>query len=117
MITDFLPAAALIFVTVLIVPSVVAVITMLKDVGLPPRLSPLVAIVLGIALMIAYAVWGEHRIFVYGLIGLLIGLGACGFYDLRKMGLPAQPDARRAADDEYFAREQAQRELGEGGEG
>lgn len=36
---------------------------------------------------------------------------------LAGVNVPAASDARRAADDDYFAREQAQRELGEGGEG
>ena len=36
---------------------------------------------------------------------------------LAGVNVPAASDARRAAPDDYFAREQAQRELGEGGEG
>jgi ABC-type uncharacterized transport system permease subunit len=124
MITDLFPLAVLVVVSVLISPALVGLIGVLKDAGLPPRWSPLIAVILGIALMLAYATWGDNRHFLFGLLGVLIGLAACGRYDLSKLTSPPpatitvddswlvdvdDPDA--TGDDPYFASEATLREI------
>ena len=100
MITDLLSAATLAVVLILIVPAVIGLVNMLKRAGLPTALAGPVAVALGLAFTIGYGIWGEHQLFVLSMLGILIGLGATGFYDLRKLGAsdtlivpPATPDA------------------------
>ena len=86
MITDLLSAATLAVVLILIVPAVIGLVNMLKRAGLPTALAGPVAVVLGLVFTISYGIWGEHQLFVLSMLGILIGLGATGFYDLRKLG-------------------------------
>ena len=86
MITDLLSAATLAVVLILIVPAVIGLVNMLKRAGLPTSLAGPVAVALGLAFTISYGIWGEHQLFVLSMLGILIGLGATGFYDLRKLG-------------------------------
>ena len=72
-------------VLILVIPAVIALVTMMKDIGLPGRLAGPVAVALGLAAMAAYTLWGDLPIFVNLMIGVLIGLGASGFYDLAKL--------------------------------
>ena len=92
MITDLITPAALAVIALLVIPAVVGLINMLKSVGLATRWAGPVAVVIGLAVMLAYGIWGEHPLFVYALLGILIGLGAAGFYDLAKL-LGQSPDA------------------------
>ena len=86
MITDLLSAATLAVVLILIVPAVIGLVNMLKRAGLPTGLAGPVAVALGLVFTISYGIWGEHQLFVLSMLGILIGLGATGFYDLRKLG-------------------------------
>lgn len=106
MITDLLTAATLAVLLILIVPAVIGLVNMLKRAGLPTALAGPVAVVLGLAFTISYGIWGEHQLFVLSMLGILIGLGATGFYDLRKLGAsdtlivtPAAPDDPLVIDD------------------
>lgn len=91
MITDLLSAATLAVVLILIVPAVIGLVNMLKRAGLPTSLAGPVAVALGLVFTISYGLWGEHRLFVLSMLGILIGLGATGFYDLRKLGASDTP--------------------------
>ena len=86
MITDLLTAATLAVVLILIVPAVIGLVNMFKRAGLPTAFAGPVAVALGLAFTISYGIWGEHQLFVLSMLGILIGLGATGFYDLRKLG-------------------------------
>ena len=86
MITDLISAATLAVVLILIVPAVIGLVNMLKRAGLPVTLAGPVAVALGLVFTISYGLWGEHQLFVLSMLGILIGLGATGFYDLRKLG-------------------------------
>ena len=85
MITDLITPAALAVIALLVIPAVVGLVNMLKSVGLATRWAGPVAVVIGLAVMLAYGIWGEHRLFVYALLGILIGLGSVGLYDLTKL--------------------------------
>lgn len=72
------------------VPAVIALVTIAKDSGLPPRLSPVLALALGVVLTLLHTLsMGEsittHTI--WGLItsGLILGLSASGVYDGAKL--------------------------------
>lgn len=91
MITDLITPAALAVIALLVIPAVVGLINMLKAVGLAVRWAGPVAVGIGLVVMLAYGIWGEHQLFMYALLGILIGLGAAGFYDLAKL-LGKTPD-------------------------
>ncbi|QBZ73216.1 holin [Microbacterium phage Theresita] len=69
--------------TLATVPAVIALVTLLKDLGLPSKLSPLAAVVLGVGLSILAALslgtvtnWYETVS-----LGVILGLSAAGLYD------------------------------------
>lgn len=88
MITDLISPAALAVIALLIIPAVVGLINMLRAVGLPTRWAGPVAVAIGLTVMLAYGLWGDQPLFVYALLGILVGLGAAGFYDLAKLMAP-----------------------------
>lgn len=102
MLTDLFPVAVLVVVAVLIAPALVGLIGVLRDVGLPARFAPLVAVALGVTLMLAYALWGDSRLFLFSLLGVLIGLAACGRYDLSKLAGATVPPAQITVDDTWY---------------
>lgn len=102
MFTDLFSTAVLVVVTILILPAITGLITILKDVGMPARLAPLVAVILGVTLMIAYAQWGDNRYFLLGLLGVLVGMAACGRYDLSKLAGASIPPATITVDDSWI---------------
>lgn len=72
------------------VPAVLALVTLAKDLGMPSRLAPVLALVLGVVLTLLHTLGlGEgittHN--VYGLItsGMILGLSASGLYDSSKL--------------------------------
>lgn len=72
------------------VPAVLALVTLAKDLGMPSRLAPGLALVLGVVLTLLHTLGlGEgittHN--VYGLItsGMILGLSASGLYDGSKL--------------------------------
>lgn len=69
--------------TLATVPAVIALVTLFKDLGLPSKLSPLLAVVLGVALSVLGALslgtvanWYETVS-----LGVILGLSAAGLYD------------------------------------
>ena len=71
--------------TLAAVPAILAVINLVKSVGLPSRWAPIVAVFLGVAFNVAEGAFADN--FWYGLIrgGLILGLGAAGLYDTAKI--------------------------------
>ena len=65
------------------IPAVIALVTLVKDLGLPSRLSPLLALLLGVALSVFNALAIGPVTDWYGTIamGLILGLSASGLYD------------------------------------
>lgn len=65
------------------VPAVIALVTLAKDLGLPSRLSPVVALVLGVALSLfaALAVGDGGNWYEPVAKGVILGLSASGLYD------------------------------------
>ena len=61
--------------------AILAMVTILRDLGLPARLAPLVAIVLGVALSIAAVLFADSPIFGAIASGILLALTASGVYD------------------------------------
>lgn len=100
MITDLLPPATLAVIALLVIPAVVGLVNMLKAVGLATRWAGPVAVALGLVVMLAYGLVTDPpaspaQLFIYGLAGVLIGLGAVGLYDLVKLSgtSPQRPDS------------------------
>ncbi len=76
-------------VTAIATPAaVVAIITVAKDLGLPAKVSPLLAVTAGILLnLLDSAVSGvltQHTVLAGVSQGLILGLSACGVYDIAK---------------------------------
>lgn len=76
-------------VTAIATPAaVVAIITVAKDLGLPAKVSPLLAVTTGILLnLLDSAVSGvltQHTVLASVSQGLILGLTACGVYDIAK---------------------------------
>jgi len=105
MLTDFLSLTEIAFIVVLVIPALLGLVNMLKRVGLPTDFAGPVAVVLGIAVMLAYAGFGDNRYFVLAMVGLLLGLGVTGYYDLSKMVGPSIPPAEIHVDDTWLAAE------------
>ena len=68
--------------TVATVPAIVAIVNLLKGLGLDGKLSALVAVILGVVLSIAVVAGAGNPIFEAASGGLILGLGAAGLYDL-----------------------------------
>lgn len=69
--------------TLATVPAVIALVTLIKDLGLPAKFAPLAAVVLGVALSVLAALslgtvsnWYEPVA-----TGIILGLSAAGLYD------------------------------------
>lgn len=83
----------------LVLPAIIGLVNMLKSVGLPKPASGPVALILGIAGAVSWSLFGDLEVFQAALIGVLLGLGSAGFYDLSKLiGNPVviDSDAPRA---------------------
>jgi flagellar biosynthesis protein FliR len=61
---------------------VIALVNLLKGIGLSGKWSALVAVVIGVALAVADFVFGSTGLYVAAIGGLKIGLGAAGLYDV-----------------------------------
>lgn len=73
-------------VTLASIPAIIALVTLAKDLGLPSKLSPLLAVLLGIvgALVNGYVLGtliDGPSIVQVGVSGIILGLGAAGLYD------------------------------------
>ena len=90
--------------TLATVPAVIALVTLAKDLGLPSRLSPVLAVVLGVALQLfdltASGVFVDYPTAMQAVAtGLILGLSASGLYDGAKLvgsRRPASPEETTA---------------------
>ena len=80
-------------------PSALSVSTALRRAALKHS-SLSLAVALGLVVMLAYGLVTDPpaspaQLFIYGLVGVLIGLGAVGLYDLVKLSgtSPQRPDS------------------------
>lgn len=90
-------------VTAIATPAaVVAIITVAKDLGLPAKISPLLAITAGILLnLLDSATSGaltQHTVLAGISQGLILGLTACGVYDIAKKVADKEPEAKHSAE-------------------
>ena len=86
-------------VTAIATPAaVVAIITVAKDLGLPAKVSPLLAVTAGILLnLLDRAVSGaltQHTVLAGVSQGLILGLTACGVYDIAKTATDKRSETR-----------------------
>lgn len=90
-------------VTAIATPAaVVAIITVAKDLGLPAKVSPLLAVTAGILLnLLDSAVNGvltQHVILASISQGFILGLTACGVYDIAKTVTDKRSEAKHSAE-------------------
>ncbi|MFT3877125.1 MAG: hypothetical protein QM708_11990 [Propioniciclava sp.] len=82
-------------ITLLTPAAIIALVTLLRDVGLPPKLAPFAAIGIGVALSAATQLWGDNTLWQAATHGLQLGLAASGIYDAaRLVGGKLQPTER-----------------------
>lgn len=67
-------------------PAIIALVTLAKDLGIPSRLAPLLAVFLGVALTLFDALASGLVLNMPGLLsaigtGIVLGLSASGLYD------------------------------------
>lgn len=72
------------------VPAVLALVTLAKDLGMPSRLAPVLALALGVVLTLLHTLSTGDSITthtIWGLItsGMILGLSASGLYDGSKL--------------------------------
>uniref|UniRef100_A0AAU6R610 Holin n=1 Tax=Micrococcus phage Olihed TaxID=3092209 RepID=A0AAU6R610_9CAUD len=69
--------------TLATVPAVIALVTLIKDLGLPAKLAPLAAVVLGVVLSVlaALALGPVGNWYETVSLGVILGLSAAGLYD------------------------------------
>lgn len=79
--------------TLLTVPAILALVTIARDLGMPSKIAPVVALALGVALGVAEQQLGGLPIYQAAVGGALIGLAASGLYDTGKLigSKPVQP--------------------------
>lgn len=73
--------------TIATVPAVLALVTLAKSLGLPTKFSPLLAVLLGVALTLFSSLALAESVNWYQSIsmGLILGLSASGLYDGAKL--------------------------------
>lgn len=67
------------------IPAILAIVNLLKSIGFPAKLSPLAAVIIGVALNLAVWAWADYSWFSYATQGLIFGLAAAGLYDVTKL--------------------------------
>lgn len=72
-------------------PAVLALVTLAKDLGVPSKVAPALAVVLGIGLSVADYSFGGTGVYAAVTSGLTLGLGAAGLYDAAKIVKPEIP--------------------------
>ena len=68
--------------TIASVPAIVALVNLLKGLGLAGKFSALVAVLLGVILNMLAIAAADSKIIESAAQGLILGLGAAGLYDL-----------------------------------
>lgn len=70
------------------VPAVLAVVNLLKSVGLSGKWSALAAVLIAVGISLSVALFGENAVFQACASGLILGLSAAGLYDVGKSARP-----------------------------
>jgi len=78
--------------TILSVPAIVAIVTVLKSLGVTGKWSLVAALVVAVGLNLAAYAWGAEGWYAAVVTGLLTGLAAAGVYDAAKTAAPDVPD-------------------------
>lgn len=74
--------------TLATVPAMLAIVELLKRLGLPAKSAMPVTVVLSVALGLAQTFLGGDPVYQAAAKYLLMGLGACGLYDAAKIASP-----------------------------
>lgn len=67
------------------IPAILAIVNLLKGLGLSGKWSALVAVALGVAINVLVYLFAASGAFQAASTGLLLGLGAAGLYDASKL--------------------------------
>ena len=89
--------------TLVTVPAILGLVTIARDLGVPAKLAPALAVLFGVGVAVAEQQLGHLPAFQAGVGGLLVGLAASGVYDASKLagGRPVaspRPDAPDAGE-------------------
>lgn len=82
--------------TLITIPAIYGLVNVFIDAGMPKRLAPLTAILLGVGLSVATQHYGEAPWFVAASVGLRIGLASMGTADITQR-LGKSPRGKHAA--------------------
>lgn len=63
---------------------IVALVQIIKSFGLEQKYSPIVAIIIGVGLSVAYSYYGTEKLFESIVLGIVAGLSAVGIYSSAK---------------------------------
>ena len=70
--------------TLVSVPAILAVVNLLKDLGLPAKLAPVAAILAAVAFSVAQGQFGDTPLYMQISSGIIMALAAAGVYDTTK---------------------------------
>lgn len=70
--------------TILSIPAVVAIVTLLKSMGVVGKWAMLAAVIVAVVLNVADYLWATSGLYGAAVAGLLLGLAAAGLYDTAK---------------------------------
>lgn len=71
--------------TLVTVPAILGLVTIARDLGVPAKLAPALAVLFGVGVAVAEQQLGHLPAFQAGVGGLLVGLAASGVYDASKL--------------------------------
>jgi hypothetical protein len=72
-----------------IIPAIVGLVQVAKDIGLPSRIAPAAAVVLGVLFGLAQLYATTETWIPAASLGIAFGLSACGLYDTARTLIPA----------------------------
>ena len=81
--------------TLVTVPAILGLVTIARDLGIPAKFAPALAVLFGVSVAVAEQQLGHLPAFQAGVGGLLVGLAASGVYDASKLAggrLAPSPD-------------------------
>lgn len=71
--------------TLVTVPAILGLVTIARDLGIPAKFAPALAVLFGVGVAVAEQQLGHLPAFQAGVGGLLVGLAASGVYDASKL--------------------------------
>ena len=87
--------------TLVTVPAILGLVTIARDLGVPAKFAPALAVLFGVGVAVAEQQLGHLPAFQAGVGGLLVGLAASGVYDASKLAggrLAPSPDSASSLD-------------------